>query len=176
MNTIIEQIKAEIERLYGENHDHADRWDMGFDSACEKMLDFIDTLESGKPLELEKEIERMYANDTTTLRTRHQYAELARHFYELGQQSKPKVRFPHEKDIVDKVFGAGNLDGWEYDEAKALVELAKEELLKDAVEGDIGMTLHDKRADLYVRSKGYLPESLGIKCNDKVRIIIAKED
>lgn len=49
----------------------------------------------------------------------------------ISRQSKPKVRFPHEKDIVDKVFGAGNLDGWEYDEAKALVELAKEELLKD---------------------------------------------
>lgn len=52
----------------------------------------------------------------------------------------------------------------------------KEQMLKEAVEGDIGMTLHDKRADLYVRSKGYLPESLGIKCNDKVRIIIVKED
>jgi len=49
----------------------------------------------------------------------------------LPKQSKPKMRFPHEKDIVDKVFGAGNLDGWEYDEAKALVALAKEELLKD---------------------------------------------
>ena len=52
----------------------------------------------------------------------------------------------------------------------------KEQMMKEAVEGDIGMTLHDKRADLYVRSKGYLPESLGIKCNDKVRIIIVKED
>lgn len=41
------------------------------------------------------------------------------------------VRFPHEKNIVDKVFGAGNLEYWEYNEAKALVSLAKEELLKD---------------------------------------------
>lgn len=41
------------------------------------------------------------------------------------------VRFPHEKNIVDKVFGAGNLEYWEYNEAKVLVALAKEELLKD---------------------------------------------
>lgn len=41
------------------------------------------------------------------------------------------VRFPNEKNIVDKVFGAGNLEYWEYNEAKALVALAKEELLKD---------------------------------------------
>ena len=40
-------------------------------------------------------------------------------------------RFPHLNNIVDKVFGAGNLESWEYEEAKQLVLLAKEELLKD---------------------------------------------
>ena len=33
--------------------------------------------------------------------------------------------------MVDKVFGAGNLESWEYKEAEKLVFLAKEELLKD---------------------------------------------
>ena len=152
--TIIEQIKAEIERLYGENHDHADRWDMGFDSACEKMLDFIDSLESEKPMNqerlddnikhyiedcgwgkdstipvsfvrqiashfydlgcrrtaekydeieynrqraeeqgsegLEEEISNKYAKDTTTMRTREQYAELARHFAKWGAEHLKK--------------------------------------------------------------------------------------
>lgn len=39
-------------------------------------------------------------------------------------------RFPQYDNIVDKVFGAGNLDGFEYHEAEMLVALAKEELLK----------------------------------------------
>lgn len=44
------------------------------------------------------------------------------------------INFPHERNIVDKVFGAGNLEPWEYKEAEALVHLAKEELLKDLQE------------------------------------------
>jgi hypothetical protein len=43
----------------------------------------------------------------------------------------PNIRFPHYKSIVEKVFGAGNLESFEYDEAEQLVSLAKEELLKD---------------------------------------------
>lgn len=39
-------------------------------------------------------------------------------------------RFPQYDNIVDKVFGAGNLEGFEYHEAEMLVALAKEELLK----------------------------------------------
>lgn len=39
-------------------------------------------------------------------------------------------RFPQYDNIVEKVFGAGNLEGWERDEAEILVALAKEELLK----------------------------------------------
>lgn len=38
--------------------------------------------------------------------------------------------FPQENNIVEKVFGAGNLESWEYREAEMLVALAKEELLK----------------------------------------------
>ena len=40
--------------------------------------------------ELEEEIERMYLKDTLTLRTRAQYADLARHFYNLGRGSSEK--------------------------------------------------------------------------------------
>lgn len=50
------------------------------------------------------------------------------------QIKKPIVRFPNYKSIVDKVFGAGNLDSFEYEEAEALVSLAKEELLKDLMQ------------------------------------------
>ena len=43
----------------------------------------------------------------------------------------PNIRFPHYKSIVEKVFGASNLESFEYEEAEQLVSLAKEELLKD---------------------------------------------
>ena len=43
----------------------------------------------------------------------------------------PNPRFPHLNNIVDKVFGTGNLESLEYEEAEQLVLLAKEELLKD---------------------------------------------
>ena len=43
----------------------------------------------------------------------------------------PQISFPHYNDIVGKVFGAGNLESWEYEDAEQLVFLAKEELLKD---------------------------------------------
>ena len=50
---------------------------------------------------------------------------------EVEENKLPNPRFPHLDNIVDKVFGTGNLESWEYEEAKQLVLLAKEELLKD---------------------------------------------
>ena len=46
-------------------------------------------------------------------------------------QEETKPQFPNYESVVDKVFGAGNLESWEYKEAEKLVFLAKEELLKD---------------------------------------------
>ena len=39
-------------------------------------------------------------------------------------------RFPQYDNIVEKIFGAGNLEWWEFRDAEMLVALAKEELLK----------------------------------------------
>ena len=50
---------------------------------------------------------------------------------EVKESQLPNPRFPHLNNIVDKVFGTGNLESWEYKEAEQLVLLAKEELLKD---------------------------------------------
>ena len=49
---------------------------------------------------------------------------------ELIDSLQQEPRFPQYDNIVEKIFGAGNLDGWERDEAEMLVALAKEELLK----------------------------------------------
>lgn len=50
-------------------------------------------------------------------------------------------RFPLYDNIVEKVFGAGNLDGWERDEAEMLVVLAKEELLNSLQQEQPGSIL-----------------------------------
>lgn len=50
---------------------------------------------------------------------------------EVKEIKLPNPRFPHLNNIVDKVFGTGNLESFEYEEAEQLVFLAKEELLKD---------------------------------------------
>ena len=50
---------------------------------------------------------------------------------EVKEVKLPSPRFPHLNNIVDKVFGTGNLESLEYEEAEQLVLLAKEELLKD---------------------------------------------
>ncbi len=44
----------------------------------------------------------------------------------MPEETKPQ--FPNYESVVDKVFGAGNLESWEYKEAERLVSLAKEEL------------------------------------------------
>lgn len=43
-------------------------------------------------------------------------------------------QFPYLKDIIDKVFGAGNLEFWEYDDAEQLVLLAKDEVISQVCE------------------------------------------
>lgn len=64
-------------------------------------------------------------------------SELVSWIKKQKQDVEPKpveIRFPHYNDIIEKVFGACNLESWEYKEAESLVHLAKEELLKDLQE------------------------------------------
>ena len=73
------------------------------------------------------------------------------------------------KDIgetIDKSFDAGIKEGY---------RRCREEMMKKAVDADIMLTLHDKTGDVSLHT-GYLPKELGIKCDDKVRIIIIKEE
>lgn len=55
------------------------------------------------------------------------------------------------------------------------MEQQKEKMLEDAVDGFVGVHLHEKRADVTVNT-GYLPKEMGIKADSKVKVIIVKED
>ena len=51
----------------------------------------------------------------------------------------------------------------------------REQMMEKAVEADVMLTLHDKTGDISLHT-GYLPKELGIKCDDKVHIIIIKDE
>lgn len=73
------------------------------------------------------------------------------------------------KDIgetIDKSFDAGIKEGY---------RRCREQMLQEAVDADVELILHDKTGDVRLHT-GYLPKELGIKCDDKVRVIIVKED
>ena len=73
------------------------------------------------------------------------------------------------KDIgetIDKSFDAGIKEGY---------RRCMEQMMKEAVDADVELILHDKTGDVRLHT-GYLPKELGIKCDDKVRVIIVKED
>ena len=72
------------------------------------------------------------------------------------------------KDIgetIDKSFDAGIKEGY---------RRCREQMMKEAVDADVMLTLHDKTGDVSLHT-GYLPKELGIKCDDKVKSIIVKE-
>jgi len=157
MNTI-ETIRAEIERRKNTAETLRER------NICIDLLFFLDTLgttEKYSAVEqpvceelegLEEEIQEYMSNEDNNpfdwdWRDKR---DCARHFAQWGEKRS-------------KAYRKGKLD-------------MKQEMMTEAVEGDIGMILHDKTSDLFVRSKGYLPKSLGIKCDDKVKLIIIKED
>jgi hypothetical protein len=139
---------------------------------------------------LEEEISKKYANDTTTMRTREQYAELARHFAQWGAEHLADVRKTSTNDLEEAAIYHSN--SWYCSALKELNETGtgcdgvaaafiagakwqKEQMMKDAVDADVMLTLHDKTGDISLHT-GYLPKELGIKCDDKVRMIIVKED
>lgn len=147
--TIIEQIKAEIERLKSieypcDNSQQA----TGFFNAIDRMTDFLDTLESEKPMQegVDEEIDRLWESFADEMEGPHNlfdmYARLAHHFAEWG------------------------------------AEHAREQMMKEAVcyiaQPDIVAT--GNIVIPFIRI-GYTALSrYGIKVGDKVRIIIVKED
>lgn len=79
------------------------------------------------------EIRRIVEEETPISKGSYYYhgvADTADKLLSFIDSLQQEPRFPQYDNIVDKVFGAGNLEGFEYREAEMLVALAKEELLK----------------------------------------------
>lgn len=157
---IIRAIRNEIERLKATNPSEYNYQNAeGYVWALDDILSFLSTLESEKhvPADLEEAAEKYL--DKLFGKGKHQsfYKEL---FITGGKWQKEQ-----DDRLVDIIYQQGIEKG---------KDDMKEQMMKEAVEADIMLTLHDKTGDVSLHT-GYLPKELGIKCDDKVRIIIVKE-
>lgn len=97
--SIIEQIKAEIDKLYDEYkdkfHQCGDQYHLGLIDGLDMAERVLDSLESEKPMqeELEEEISRTYHNgsvaDTSDM-DHVDYENIARHFAQWGAEHLKK--------------------------------------------------------------------------------------
>lgn len=198
MNTIIEKIRAEVERLIAMNKTRN-----GFPAGTmcavrievyENRLSFLDTLESENPMQegLGEEIDK-FLNETGAPycwcnddEQKDWCTIIARHFYELGRQSKPKVCEELEEEIYrwwgEKYIKNSEglpilpiVQGIARHFAKWGAEHAREQMMKEAVEGIAVINAHAKEDGFgYVRSE-YIPDDV-LRGLGRFKIIIVKED
>lgn len=99
MNTIIEKIRAEVERRIKKYREggfgcHA--------NSLEGLLSFLDTLESEKPIDIdfEQELYKHFGQvKDFTLGMR-----IGKYFYELGKQEKPTTAEGLEEEIQNQIY------------------------------------------------------------------------
>ena len=171
---LIEKIRAEIKRmliLLGQGYDEIDR---GQIAAYEHLLSFLSTLESEKPMnqdELEKEIEWEW-NDCDGKHsdtdyqivelTKDDFSSLARHFAEWQKEQMMK---DGNVILAEEDFDAEKEKSMEWG-----YNLCKEQMMKEAVEGEVVKDISNKLA---VTAKINLD---GFKFGDKVRVIVLKKE
>ena len=92
--TVIEQIKAEIERLKSIEYpcDNSQQ-ETGFFNALDRMTDFLSTLESGKPIGLEEEIDKYREEHLFDMPA---FQQVARHFAKWGAEHSVSSEIPAE--------------------------------------------------------------------------------
>lgn len=118
---------------------------------CEDILKKIDSLQQEQPEQPDESLEE----------AAHLFSESPEPLYSPGH------RFHWDDDaLFGKQIEASFIAGAKWQ---------KEQMMKEAVDADVKLTLHDKTGDISLHT-GYLPKELGIKCDDKVRIIIVKEE
>lgn len=175
---IIQAIKAEIERqkyvikpmfLKGD-----DNYYEGENDGYDKILSFLDTLESEKPIEqegLEEELDRFIASgksvtvdDYGTYKVSyHDFKKVAHHFAEWGAEQQKE----QDDNELSDLLTIAHLQG---------AEQMKEQMMKEAAEGRIYDFRRIKEIG-YSSAKIEFEEIPELNDGDKVRVIvIPKED
>lgn len=184
---IIEQIKAEIERLYnGEapKHDQQCNFDDGYFTGIDAIAQFIDTLESEKPMNqegLDQEIIKCWQNwlspsnqkEVEGVLPKTEFAMYARHFaqWQKEQDEMSKVNYEgaravynntvqHLQEKIDEKYELGKKD-------------MREQMLKEAVEADVNIYRDLAAGKSWAEFVVEMPTN---NLGDKVRIIVVKKD
>ena len=185
MNTI-ETIRAEVERLKG-YYRITNPYDKRAIRVCEKLPSFLSTLQEQPVCEgFSDEFDRYFLPKNREKKGRWGFADiyaLARHFYELGQQSKPKMSEDVEEEAMNYIAPIENEDGLKVinfsgqdikDAFIAGASWQKEQMMKEAVEGKIYG--YDDGSFELIASWLDMPKESKFKFGDRVRIIIVKEE
>lgn len=160
--------------------------------ATMQQLDcIIDSLQQEQPCEdLEKEVEWEWVHREKqevdliecAEMDKDEFVRFARHFYELGKQSKEPVSEDLEEEM-DRFFEEMPVQEQEniFEDtyqmiARHFAEWQKQQMLKDAVEGEVckDHIVTEKPFYFYQSRLIELPDNL--KEGDKVKIVIVKED
>ena len=115
-----------------------------------------------------------------------EYREIAYDAFLCGYDAKCSTEIPKDLDAyaqkVEDYYNVGEERGYlcvhrgeVKDAVIAGAKWQKEQMMKEAVDTDVMLIPHDKAGDVSLHT-GYLPKELGIKCDDKVRVIIVKEN
>lgn len=162
--TIVEQTKAEIERRLKEY------WEICFHDVkvynedsnvreLKELLSFIRTIEES---EIQNDLEEAAEKHLDTMFGKGKHQPFYKDLFVAGG----KWQKEQDNKLVDIIYQQGIEKG---------KDDMREQMINEAVDADIMLTLHDKTGDVSLHT-GYLPKELGIKCDDKVRIIIVKKE
>lgn len=147
------------------------------------LLSFIDSLPE-QPDGLEEEVKRYWKEEMPFV-LKSDLNDIARHFYELGQQSRPKISDNSlEEEIAEMyqaLFGTDIINRKEmlYLEtfnaiARHFSEWQKAKMMEEAVEGRIGQAgFHNS---IYIKEPEWCDTLDKLNNGDKVRVIVIKED
>lgn len=185
-----DRLSAEMEKRMhicdGVFERNSDTYYQGKAVAYQEILSFINSLQQEQPCEdLEEEIKR-YGKEEMPVVLESDLNDIARHFYELGKQSKEFV----SEDLEEEIHSFWNKCSefqppfctLEVKEngfaviARHFANWQKSQMLKDAVVGRVvGVYPLKRGTDIQygvLYPKGVLPHKDG----DKVKIVIVKED
>ena len=175
-------IKAEIERLYNDKSYSEDRWDMGYDCACEDIMSFLSTLESEEP---DKSLEE---------KTCKGFEEEFRRFIKKEKEKEPDKSLPYYGDYgiyrVARHFAQWGANHTPLPEDTVLFQkgveegrrLEREDIMKDAVEKTVGQLERQWGGNIHFMH-GFEVDEMDFpflnsqECGygDKVRIIVKEE-
>lgn len=104
----VDRLKEAVEKKYNSNDTVCDSWDLGYDTACEQILDIIDSLQQEQPEQLTKGYNEAYLNEKIAKASKTwEGVDVDKYIAEIRGYERPEVDLKKEiKEWVDLMVGA----------------------------------------------------------------------